>query len=59
MTFMLHMLEDRNLAVSVHDPDRLTTLFGIDPDDDWIEDHHERVNQVRRMWWEEPPSGRR
>lgn len=58
LTLMLHMFEDRSLAVTVHDPDRLTAMFGIDPEENWIDDHHERVNQVRRSWWEGSPSGR-
>ncbi|KQX80008.1 DUF5959 family protein [Streptomyces sp. Root1310] len=46
----LHLHEEGLLSVSVHDPDRLTTLLGISPGGDWIGEHQERLEQVRRTW---------
>ncbi|WP_189937627.1 DUF5959 family protein [Streptomyces aurantiogriseus] len=50
LKLILHMLEDRSLAVTVHDPDRLTTLLGIRPEENWVEEHHQRLEQVRQTW---------
>ncbi|MEU0007090.1 DUF5959 family protein [Streptomyces sp. NPDC006314] len=50
LELILHMLEDHSLAVTVHDPDRLTTALGMRPEEDWIDDHHQRAEQVRRTW---------
>ncbi|PKW09753.1 hypothetical protein SAMN05428944_3080 [Streptomyces sp. 1222.5] len=50
LNLVLHMIEDRSLAVTVHDPDRLTTALGMRPEEDWIEDHCRRAEEVRRVW---------
>ncbi|WP_432171086.1 DUF5959 family protein [Streptomyces sp. 1222.5] len=50
LNLVLHMLEDRSLAVTVHDPDRLTTALGMRPEEEWIEDHQSRAEEVRRVW---------
>ncbi|MFF8402484.1 DUF5959 family protein [Streptomyces sp. NPDC014846] len=50
LNLVLHMLEDHSLAVTVHDPDRLTTALAIRPAEDWIEGHCRRAEEVRRVW---------
>ncbi|WP_333762671.1 DUF5959 family protein [Streptomyces sp. IBSBF 2390] len=50
LNLVLHMIEDHSLAVTVHDPDRLTTALGIRPAEDWIEAHCRRAEEVRRVW---------
>ncbi|MFF8862581.1 DUF5959 family protein [Streptomyces sp. NPDC015139] len=50
LNLVLHMIEDRSLAVTVHDPDRLTTALGMRPEEEWIEDHCRRAEEVRRVW---------
>ncbi|SED67762.1 hypothetical protein SAMN05216532_5312 [Streptomyces sp. 2231.1] len=50
LNLVLHMIEDHSLAVTVHDPDRLTTALAIRPAEDWIEDHCRRAEEVRRVW---------
>lgn len=47
---VLHMNEDGSLRVAVEDPDRLTTLVGILPEGNWVDEHQERLEQVRRTW---------
>ncbi|WP_062641935.1 DUF5959 family protein [Streptomyces maremycinicus] len=42
--------EEGRLSVSIHDPDRLTTVLGIRPEGDWIDVHRQRLEQVRRAW---------
>ncbi len=46
----LHQHDADHWSVQVHDPDCLTTLFGIRPPEDWIADHHARLDRVRRTW---------
>lgn len=50
LSLLLHMDEDCSLTVVVHDPDRLTTVIGICPDENWIDEHHERLETVRHTW---------
>ncbi len=50
LKLMLHMLEDRSLAVTVHDPDRLTTMLRIQPEENWADEHHQRLERVRQAW---------
>ncbi|MFF7360973.1 DUF5959 family protein [Streptomyces sp. NPDC008125] len=38
------------LSIAVDDPDRLTALWGARPEGDWIAEHRERLEQVRRTW---------
>ncbi|MFB7258163.1 DUF5959 family protein [Streptomyces nojiriensis] len=49
---VLHLLmqEDRTLWLSVEDLDRLNVLLGIDPQDTWIQEHHQRLDHVRKTW---------
>ncbi|MER5761233.1 DUF5959 family protein [Streptomyces sp. NPDC002082] len=44
------MYEDRRLALTVQDPDRLSVMLGIEPPEDWIQDHHRRLDHVRATW---------
>ncbi|MGW7405066.1 DUF5959 family protein [Streptomyces sp. NPDC054833] len=50
LELVLRMLEDRSLAVTVHDPERLTTMLRIRPGEDWVDEHHLRLEQVRQTW---------
>ncbi|MFJ9691866.1 DUF5959 family protein [Kitasatospora sp. NPDC101183] len=50
LTLGLHLHEDGWLSITVDDPDRLVAMLGARPDENWINDHHERVEQVRRTW---------
>lgn len=43
----IHMHEDGRLSSQVSDPDRLTTVLGIRPQEDWIAEHLRRLEQVR------------
>ncbi|MGW6984224.1 DUF5959 family protein [Streptomyces sp. NPDC054932] len=44
------MLGDRTLSLTVQDPDRMTLALGIRPQETWIQDHHQRLDQVRATW---------
>ncbi|MER5616371.1 DUF5959 family protein [Streptomyces sp. NPDC002215] len=46
----LRVNEDRSLSVTIHDPDRLSALFAIQPHDDWVQDHRTRLERVRQVW---------
>ncbi|GAB7183291.1 hypothetical protein ATKI12_3122 [Kitasatospora sp. Ki12] len=46
----LHLHEDRSLAVTIHDPDRLSALLWIRPQENWTDEHHDRLDRVRRTW---------
>ncbi|WP_406016713.1 DUF5959 family protein (plasmid) [Streptomyces sp. NBC_00984] len=46
----LHMHEDRSLAVTIEDPDRLSAVLGIQPHESWIDAHHDRLERVRESW---------
>ncbi|MFF4098611.1 DUF5959 family protein [Streptomyces sp. NPDC001903] len=48
LNFSMH--EDRTLSLTVQDPDRLSVMLGIEPPDTWIQDHHQRLDQVRATW---------
>lgn len=50
LSLVLHMNEDGQLWVAVEDPDRLSTLLGIRPEDNWIDEHQRRLEQVRKTW---------
>ncbi|MFJ9847208.1 DUF5959 family protein [Kitasatospora sp. NPDC101155] len=50
LSLVLHMQEDRSLAVTIHDPDRLSAMLWIRPPETWIDEHRHRVAQVRRTW---------
>ncbi|MFJ5898896.1 DUF5959 family protein [Streptomyces sp. NPDC093064] len=50
LSLTLHMHEDGWLSVTVEDPDRLTTLLGIRPEENWVHEHQERLQQVRHAW---------
>ncbi|WP_371660238.1 DUF5959 family protein [Streptomyces sp. NBC_00280] len=50
LSLVLHVNEDGQLWVAVEDPDRLSTLLGIRPVGDWVKEHQERLEQVRRTW---------
>jgi len=50
LSLVLRMHEDGWLSITVDDPDRLTTLLGIRPEGDWVNEHHERLEQVRLTW---------
>ncbi|GLW52223.1 DUF5959 family protein [Kitasatospora phosalacinea] len=44
----VHLQEDRSLAVTVHDPDRLSVVLWIQPPENWTDEHLERLERVRR-----------
>ncbi|MFF3861431.1 DUF5959 family protein [Streptomyces sp. NPDC002209] len=46
----LFMHEDRTLALMVQDPDRMSLALRIAPPETWIQDHHQRLDQVRETW---------
>ncbi|MFB7051515.1 DUF5959 family protein [Streptomyces vinaceus] len=48
LDFFMH--EDRTLSLMVQDPDRLSVMLGIEPPETWIQDHHQRLDQVRATW---------
>jgi hypothetical protein len=50
LSLTLHMHEDGRLSVTVEDPDRLTTLLGIRPEENWVTTHQERLQLVRQTW---------
>ncbi|MEV5081035.1 DUF5959 family protein, partial [Streptomyces sp. NPDC056159] len=50
LSLTLHMHEDGWLSVTVEDPDRLTTLLGIRPEENWVHEHQERLQRVRHAW---------
>ncbi|MFE7569893.1 DUF5959 family protein [Streptomyces sp. NPDC057539] len=50
LSLVLHMQEDRSLAVAINDPDRLSAMLWIRPLENWIDEHHDRLEQVRQTW---------
>ncbi len=50
LSLALHMHEDRSLAVTIHDPDRLSAMLWIRPQENWMDEHHDRLEQVRQTW---------
>ncbi|MFF3959334.1 DUF5959 family protein [Streptomyces sp. NPDC001890] len=50
LQLVLRVNEDRSVSVTIHDPDRLSALFAIQPHDDWVQDHRDRLEHVRRVW---------
>ncbi|MFJ7265179.1 DUF5959 family protein [Streptomyces sp. NPDC099050] len=48
LDFFTH--EDGTLSLTVHDPDRLSVTLWIDPPETWIQDHDQRLRQVRETW---------
>jgi hypothetical protein len=50
LSLVLHMHEDGWLSVTVEDPDRLTALLGVRPEENWVDEHQERLEQVRQTW---------
>ncbi|MFD9540802.1 DUF5959 family protein [Streptomyces sp. NPDC060022] len=48
LDFFMH--EDRTLSLTVQDPDRMNIALGIAPEETWIQDHHQRLDQVRETW---------
>ncbi|MEU1287690.1 DUF5959 family protein [Kitasatospora sp. NPDC005856] len=50
LSLVLHMQEDRSLVVAINDPDRLSVMLWIRPPENWIAEHHDRLEQVRQTW---------
>ncbi|MFI0220743.1 DUF5959 family protein [Streptomyces lydicus] len=46
----IHVNDERSVSVWVEDPDRLTTALMIRPPTGWIDEHHDRLQQVRQAW---------
>ncbi|MFD4133563.1 DUF5959 family protein [Streptomyces goshikiensis] len=46
--FFMH--EDRTLSLTVQDPDRMSLMLEIGPEEAWIQDHHQRLDHVRETW---------
>ncbi|MEU1854344.1 DUF5959 family protein [Streptomyces sp. NPDC019990] len=55
LNLVFHLQDDHSLAVTLHDPDRLSTVLWIRPQENWIKQHHERLEQVRQTWPETAP----
>ncbi|GHB55016.1 hypothetical protein GCM10010377_52790 [Streptomyces viridiviolaceus] len=55
LNLVLRMQEDRSLAITILDPDRLTALLWIQPQENWIDEHQDRLEQVRQTWPSEAP----
>ncbi|MFD9523759.1 DUF5959 family protein [Streptomyces sp. NPDC059979] len=51
LDFFMH--EDRTLSLMVQDPDRMSLAMGIAPQETWVQDHHQRLDQVRETWPDE------
>lgn len=47
---VLDMLEDHWLIVDVHAPDLLYTNLELRPEGYWLEEHRDRLEQVRLAW---------
>ncbi|MGW8569837.1 DUF5959 family protein [Streptomyces niveus] len=50
LSLSIHMQEDRSLGVTIHDPDRLSAMLWIRPPGNWIDEHHDRLEQVWQTW---------
>ncbi|MFI8457227.1 DUF5959 family protein [Kitasatospora sp. NPDC085464] len=50
LSLALHMQEDRSLAVTIDDPDRLSAMLWIRPPENWTDEHHDRLERVRQTW---------
>lgn len=46
----IRLSEDQSVGVTINDPDRLSTFFWIQPQDDWIQDHRVRLDRLRQVW---------
>ncbi|MEW2402809.1 DUF5959 family protein [Streptomyces sp. NPDC046862] len=46
----IHLNEDQSVAVTIDDPDRLSTLLWLRPPANWIEDHRARLSRLRQTW---------
>ncbi|MEU7059635.1 DUF5959 family protein [Streptomyces sp. NPDC046197] len=42
-----HLHEDGWLSISVHDPDRLTVMLGLEPTSEWIDEHEAKLQRLR------------
>ncbi|MFJ3762785.1 DUF5959 family protein [Streptomyces sp. NPDC090080] len=50
LSLTLHVHDEFWVSVAVEDPDRLTTLLGIRPEESWVDRHQERLKEVRQTW---------
>lgn len=50
LSLVLQMQEDRSLAVTIHHPDQLSAMLWIRPPENWRDEHHDRLEQVRQTW---------
>ncbi|MFC4606635.1 DUF5959 family protein [Streptomyces maoxianensis] len=50
LSLVFHLHEEGWLSVTVEDPDRLTALLGIRPEENWVNEHQERLEQERQTW---------
>ncbi|MFD7319495.1 DUF5959 family protein [Streptomyces sp. NPDC059875] len=50
LSLFFHMHEDRSLSLTVEDPDRLTAMLWLRPRENWIQEHHQRLERVRDAW---------
>ncbi|MFJ6602142.1 DUF5959 family protein [Streptomyces lydicus] len=46
----IHVNDERSVSVWVEDPERLTTALTIRPPAGWLDEHHDRLQQVRQAW---------
>lgn len=50
LSLVLHLQEDRSLVLAIEDPDRLSEMLRIRPPENWMDEHHDRLEQDRRTW---------
>lgn len=50
LQLVFHHHDDQSVTVIVDYPDRFSTVFPIQPQPDWIEDHHRRLGLLRQAW---------
>ncbi|MER6784178.1 DUF5959 family protein [Streptomyces sp. NPDC000658] len=50
LSLTLHVHTDGWVSVTVEDPDRLTALLGVRPEENWVDRHRGLLHQVRQTW---------
>ncbi|MFF8813886.1 DUF5959 family protein [Streptomyces pactum] len=50
LTLALRVQEDGSLVVMIEDPDRLSTMLWIQPRENWVAEHRDRLERVRHTW---------
>jgi hypothetical protein len=52
LSLYFHLHEDGSLSISVHDPDRLTVMLGLEPTSEWIDEHEANLQRLRDAYGE-------